>query len=203
MRVIRLLAFGIAVGISIGMFTWQQVHAVPAAQKTQTATPEGVPTQTSRTATASDDLIPVVRDIDGDTIVVFYQGVTTTIRLIGVDTPETVDPKKPAECFGEEASQETKSLVNGAQVRLEFDPSQGMKDVYGRTLAYVYLADGTLLDKFLIAQGYGHEYTYKTPYEYQSEFKVAQASAKTDQLGLWSPSTCNGKTGVGSKPLSS
>ncbi len=147
-------------------------------------------------STTTPGFFPVVRGIDGDTIIVDIGGNATTIRLIGVDTPETVDPRKPVECFGPEASAETKQLVDGREVRLTYDSSQGEFDKYHRTLAYVYLEDGTLLNEFLIAKGYGHEYTYQTPYIYQSEFRAAQKSAQKSQLGFWSPETCNGNTGI-------
>ena len=148
----------------------------------------------STTATSSLGVSPVLRVIDGDTIVVLFEGVTTTVRLLGVDTPETVDPHKSMQCFGPEASAEVKQLLDGTSVQLEADPSQGHLDWYGRTLAYVYLPDGTLLDEFLIAQGYGREYTYHSAYKYQARFKAAQENAKREQRGLWSPTTCDGGT---------
>ncbi|MDD4901731.1 MAG: thermonuclease family protein [Patescibacteria group bacterium] len=132
--------------------------------------------------------------VDGDTIKVNIGGTITTLRLIGIDTPETVDPRKPVQCFGKEASNKAKELLSGQKVRLEKDPSQGELDKYGRTLAYVYRVDGLFYNKYMIAQGYAHEYTYDTPYKYQAEFKAAQKTAQDNQLGLWSPSTCNGDT---------
>lgn len=147
----------------------------------------------------TSDTYPVVHVMDGDTFAVLINGSTTTIRVIGLDTPETVDPRKPIECFGPEASAEAHKILDGQYVRLEYDPSQGSKDVYGRMLAYVFLMDGTLYDEFMIAEGYGHEYTFKTPYEYQTGFKAAQAEAHKEQLGFWSPATCNGNTGTASQ----
>jgi micrococcal nuclease len=193
-RGLRVVIAGVIIAVLAGIFGWQKENGPAAAKQLP-----GIVASPEVAATSSDPgFDPVVRDIDGDTIVVLSDGATTTVRLIGVDTPETVDPRKPVECFGHEASAETKKLVEGQSVRLELDPSQGQFDKYGRTLAYVYLPDGTNLDEFLIAQGFGHEYTYKTAYEYQKGFKAAQAEAQKEQLGLWSPATCNGNTGTSS-----
>lgn len=136
------------------------------------------------------DLVTVTRIVDGDTIVVDINGTQEKIRLIGVDTPETVDSRKPVQCFGKEASVFTKKLLEGNQVRLESDLSQGDRDKYGRLLRYVFLPDGTFLNKEIITQGYGHEYTYRTPYHYQSDFKTAEHSARESQKGLWAPTAC-------------
>lgn len=116
------------------------------------------------------------------------------MRLIGLDTPETVDPRKPVQCFGKEASNKGKELLTGKKVRLEKDTTQGDKDKYGRTLAYIYTESGIFYNKYMIEQGYAHEYTYNTSYKYQSEFKQAQKTAESNKVGLWSPSTCNGVT---------
>ena len=88
----------------------------------------------------------VTRVVDGDTIIV---GAGERVRLIGVDTPETKDPRKPVEYYGKEATAFTKKMVQGKRVRLEFDQANahiGHKDRYRRTLAYVFLEDGTFLN---------------------------------------------------------
>lgn len=137
------------------------------------------------------NLVIVTRVVDGDTIIVDLNGTQEKIRLIGVDTPETVDPRKPVQCFGKEASSFTKNLLEGKEVRLESDPSQGDHDKYGRLLRYVFLSDGMFANKEIIAQGYGHEYTYRTPYQYQTDFKTAERTARELLKGLWSPTACN------------
>lgn len=111
-----------------------------------------------------------------------------------MDTPETVEPRKPVQCFGKEASNKAKELLVGTKVRLEKDSTQGELDKYGRTLAYIYREDGLFYNKYMIEQGYAHEYTYNTPYKYQAEFKAAQKSAQENLRGLWSPTTCDGDT---------
>lgn len=142
----------------------------------------------------SYDYYSVTDVVDGDTIKVNINGKVETLRLIGLDTPETVDPRKPVQCFGKEASNKAKEILTGKKVRVEKDSTQGELDKYNRLLAYVYREDGLFYNKYMIEQGYAHEYTYNTPYKYQVEFKAAQKSAQSTQLGLWSPNTCNGDT---------
>jgi hypothetical protein len=76
-------------------------------------------------------------------------------------------------------------------------------DKYGRLLAYVYREDGLFYNKYMIEQGYAHEYTYNTPYKYQSEFKAAQKFAQENSRGLWSPDTCNGDTTTSTQTIDS
>ena len=130
--------------------------------------------------------------VDGDTLDVVADGQTLRLRLIGVDTPETVDPRKPVQCFGVEAATRTRVLVEGASVWLEDDLAQGDKDVYGRLLRYVWLADGSLLNLSLVLDGYGIESAFGARYKYQDVFVQAQQLARGALRGLWSPSTCNG-----------
>lgn len=132
--------------------------------------------------------------VDGDTIKVNINGAVVTFRLIGMDTPETLDPRKTVQCFGKEASNKAKEILVGKKVRIEKDATQGDVDKYGRQLAYIYREDGLFYNKYMIEQGYAHEYTYNIPYKYQTEFKAAQKSAQENQRGLWSPDTCNGDT---------
>lgn len=137
---------------------------------------------------------PVVKVVDGDTIAILMNGKSVTLRLIGIDTPETVDPRKPVQCFGKAASDKAKELLAGKTVRLEFDASQGTLDKYGRTLAYVFLADGIFFNEYMIAAGYAHEYTYNLPYKYQVGFKEAEKRAREEKKGLWADETCAGDT---------
>ena len=102
----------------------------------------------------------VTKVVDGDTIWVDNNGKREKIRMIGMDTPETVDPRKPVQCFGLEASAQAKTILSGQSVYLESDPSQDTVDKYGRTLAYVWTTSGRLFNLDMIADGYAHEYTY-------------------------------------------
>jgi endonuclease YncB( thermonuclease family) len=140
----------------------------------------------------SQKTYPVVKVVDGDTLDVNIDGKTERLRLIGIDTPETVDPRKSVQCFGVEASNKAKELLLGQNVGLEADESQGERDKYKRLLRYVFLPDGTNFNLFMIAEGYAHEYTYGESYKYQSEFKQAQIEARNNQKGLWSAETCSG-----------
>ena len=139
---------------------------------------------------AADGPYSVVKVVDGDTITVRRGGGNVTVRLIGVDTPEVKDPRKPVECFGEEASAETTRLLTGQRVYLEADPGQDQSDRYGRALRYVWTTDHQLVNLHLIEAGFAHEYTYDTPYKYRTEFRAAQNAARDAGRGLWSPSAC-------------
>lgn len=132
----------------------------------------------------------VIKVVDGDTIKVDINGTQETIRLIGINSPESVDPRKPVECFGIEASNRAKELLNNKKVILENDPTQGERDKYQRLLRYVWLEDGTFFNKKMISDGYANEYTYNTPYKYQAEFKQAEAEAKALKKGLWAEDAC-------------
>ncbi|MGI6348262.1 MAG: thermonuclease family protein [Patescibacteria group bacterium] len=136
------------------------------------------------------DLYKVYSVVDGDTIKLYIDNKLESIRMIGLDTPETVDPRKEVQCFGVEASNKAKEMLNGKNVILEKDESQGERDKYGRLLLYVYLEDGTLFNKWMIENGYGHEYTYNVPYKYQVEFQNAEKYARENKLGLWADNAC-------------
>jgi len=147
-----------------------------------------------QTTTGDESLYTVVKVIDGDTIDVVVQGKTERLRLIGVDTPETVDPRKTVQCFGVEASNKAKEILNGQRVKIEADVTQGNRDKYGRLLRYVFLADDTNFNQRMIEDGYAHEYTYNVPHKYQTDFMAAEKNAREKKLGLWSDETCAGNT---------
>lgn len=122
----------------------------------------------------------VTRVVDGDTLKL---STGETVRLIGVDTPETVDPRKPVERFGKEASAFTKRAAEGKKVRLELEGASN-KDKYGRTLAYVWLPDGKLLNAEIIRQGYGHAYV-QYPFARMEAFRALEKEAREKRRGLW------------------
>jgi micrococcal nuclease len=126
----------------------------------------------------------VVRVIDGDTIKVRIGGRTETVRLIGVDTPETVDPRRLVQYFGSEASEFVNDMALGEDVSLEADPQCANRDKYRRLLRYVYLEDGTLLNSEIITQGYGFAYT-KYPFSKMREFRRLERRARKGERGLW------------------
>ena len=127
----------------------------------------------------------VTKVIDGDTIRVRLGSKTETVRLIGVNTPETVAPNKPVECFGPEASARTKDLLgDDTVVRLERDATT--RDRYGRLLAYVYrVSDGLFINLSLIADGYGKAMPFDDTPMFHTQFADAELAARTALLGLW------------------
>jgi micrococcal nuclease len=141
----------------------------------------------------SVDGYPVVKVVDGDTVRILTDGHEETIRLIGINTPETVDPRRPVQCFGKEASEKAKEILSDTRVFLEDDPTQGDRDKYGRLLRYVLLPDGTNFNRKMIEWGYAYEYTYDVPYRYQAEFKEAERHAREEKAGLWSAEACGRK----------
>ena len=127
----------------------------------------------------------VVRFDDGDTIVVDMNGTEEKVRFIGVDTPETQDPRKAVQCFGKAASSYTRGRIGDQPVRLEADPLSTNRDRYNRLLRYVYLPDGTLMNLDIIQQGYGFAYL-SFPFTKSDEFRAAQTTAREQNKGLWS-----------------
>lgn len=121
---------------------------------------------------------------DGDTLIVDMNGVEEKIRFIGVDTPETKDPRKPVQCFGKAASAFTKKLIGNNPVKLEADPTNTNRDRYNRLLRYVYLPDGTFVNLEIIKQGYGFAYV-SFPVQKLEEFRAAQKEAREQNRGLW------------------
>ncbi len=130
----------------------------------------------------ASDIYTVNSVVDGDTIKITYNGKEESVRLIGVDTPETVHPTKEVQAYGIEASDYTKAQLAGKQVRLEFDVEQ--RDSYGRLLAYVWIGD-TLFNETLIAEGYGQVATFPPNVKYVERFTAAQKTARDASKGLW------------------
>lgn len=126
----------------------------------------------------------VIKVIDGDTIKLENGGV---VRYIGIDTPETVHPSKPVQCFGEEASKKNKELVEGKEVRLEKDISD--TDKYDRLLRYVYIGD-TFVNDYLVRNGYAHSSSYPPDVKYQDQFNQAEEEARENKRGLWADGAC-------------
>lgn len=128
---------------------------------------------------------PVVRVVDGDTIRVDRDGEEIVVRFIGINTPETVAPNRPIECFGPEASARTKELLAGANVWLEYDEVSGLTDKYDRTLAYVWTSPDTMLNEQLVREGYAEEYTYSDGFRWQQVLEQAERDARERNVGLW------------------
>jgi micrococcal nuclease len=125
----------------------------------------------------------VTRVVDGDTAHVFLRGRDVTVRFIGIDTPETVAPGQPIECYGPEASQFTTRQLTGRQIRLEFDVDR--IDPFGRTLAYLWMRDGSMFNETLVRRGFATVATYPPDTRYVDRFEASQRMAKTAGRGLW------------------
>lgn len=127
----------------------------------------------------------VVRVVDGDTVRVRLRSGTETVRYIGVDTPESVKPGAPVECFGRQASAFNRRLVAGRRVRLRFGPER--RDRYGRLLAYVYLGPRgrRSVNAALVAKGYGTVITIPPNTEHTARFGRLERRARRRELGIW------------------
>jgi micrococcal nuclease len=124
--------------------------------------------------------------VDGDTVRVHVDGRPRTVRLIGVDTPELRDrhnPTAPPQPFAREAADFTRRALNGQRVRLEYEPHDRF-DVYGRTLAYVFLDDGTFFNRELVRTGYARAYR-RFRFRYRKQFIADEAAARREGRGLW------------------
>jgi micrococcal nuclease len=124
----------------------------------------------------------VTRVVDGDTVHVFLDGKDVTIRLIGIDTPETVAPGQPVECFGPEASRFAIARLTGRDVLLEFD--RDPIDPFGRTLAYLWLG-GQLFNETLVAQGFAQAKSHPPNTAHQAALDAAEDLARRANRGRW------------------
>lgn len=179
--------------------TEDEVVALPQAQTLQQQpeaekqnTPELVDPKIAEveqaTTQAKEEVFKVASVVDGDTIKL-ENG--QAVRYIGIDTPETVHPSKPVQCFGKEASAKNKELVLGKEVRLVKDVSE--TDKYGRILRYVYVGD-TFINDYLVRNGYANSYSYPPDVKFQDQFKQAEEEARTNKRGLWADGVCDMET---------
>jgi micrococcal nuclease len=155
-------------------------EATPTAAVTAAPTPIPPPSFPDGTTPAT-----VIRVVDGDTIEVEIDGETHKVRYIGIDTPETVDPRRPVGCFGEEASAANKALVEGLIVGLEGDVSD--TDTFGRLLRYVWLSDSEMVNAILVREGYAQSSAYPPDVRHQELFDGLEAEARSAGRGLWGP----------------
>ncbi len=135
----------------------------------------------------------VIRVVDGDTLAARLDGENKefTVRLLGVNTPETVDPRKPVECFGKEASAFAKKSLTGKRIRLEADPLSDERDKYDRLLRKVITEEGIDFNAALVREGYAYAYlSFPLNPERKRELNLLQEEAKVNKRGLWSPEAC-------------
>lgn len=183
------------IGFTLGRISkdnwWQRIRPYPTAnsRSTSSLTLPNISVEPS-----PSEIIKVTRVIDGDTIEIepsasSGQKVRERVRYLGIDTPETVDPRKPVQCFGVEASKKNRELVEGKAVRLEKDITD--KDKYGRLLRYVYVdpsvSSGQVLfvNLELVKQGFAFSYTYPPDVKHQTEILEAEKEAREANRGLW------------------
>jgi len=172
---------------------WDARHCDGGAPTPQPA-PDPEPTPVAIVSTESATVVSVV---DGDTIKVNRGSGTESVRLIGIDTPETVHPTKPVECFGKEASAYLSSLLSpGAVVTLKTDSIGDTVDKYGRLLRYVEL-EAVDINAKLVKQGYAYAYT-TYPFSRSSDYVAYQSDAEKQGLGLWAPGVCDVTATTGS-----
>jgi len=126
--------------------------------------------------------VTVTRVVDGDTVEVELEGETEDIRYIGVDTPETVEPGAPVDCFGPQASNFNHRLVEGRPVRLVFGVER--RDQYGRLLAYVYLGD-RFVNAILLRRGLARTLTFPPNDRFAERFERLETGAARAGRGLW------------------
>lgn len=123
--------------------------------------------------------------VDGDTIkITTVSGRVESVRLIGINTPETGGPYRTKECFGNESTAAMKQRVLNKEVTLERDDTQGNRDKYERLLRYVFLGDENV-NQSMIEGGYAYEYTYAKSYKYQQSFQIAERDARVHRRGIW------------------
>jgi micrococcal nuclease len=134
----------------------------------------------------------VQRVTDGDTFVAEVGGRRERVRVIGVDTPETVAPNRPVEPYGRQAASFAERHLTGATVRLAGDAEP--RDRYGRLLAYVWLADGTFWNALLVAEGYAQQLTIPPNVTYAGLFRRLAAEARRQDRGLWATPAGEGDT---------
>lgn len=183
--VLVLLGFIAGVALIIfGIFPATEIVVTPAPAPSVIAIPEAT---SSAIRGVDGQMALVVKVIDGDTLEVDIDGENFKLRLVGIDTPETVDPRRPVGCFGKEASSQVKELLSGKKVILQKDVSN--TDKFGRLLRLVYLPleDKTTLfvNDYLVREGFAKASTYPPDVKYAAQFLAAQKQAQENNRGLW------------------
>jgi micrococcal nuclease len=187
MKLIAFLVIGVVVGAACSLGDSGPTQASPSGSPSVETTPSPSPSPTPSASPSPSSKVEkpnatVTRVIDGDTIEANFRGRTIDVRLIGIDTPETVDPSEPIECYGPAASRFTTRALEGERVRLEFDVER--LDRYGRTLAYVWLAN-RMFNEQLVTEGYANVSTFPPNVKYVERFRAAQKVARSENRGLW------------------
>lgn len=183
--IITLLIISISAGITL---IWQGLNLDTHFKNAQVLGNKTDPAPATSSANLNGQVnYKVVKVIDGDTFHIDLNGQEVSVRMIGIDTPETVDPRRPVGCFGKKASEETKRLLEGKEVILEKDVTD--TDKYNRLLRYVYLpvtgGDLLFVNDYLVRQGFAKNYTYPPDVKFDERFRLAETDARENLRGLW------------------
>lgn len=174
-----ILLIGIAVSVSRSLPT----TTLPSPTLTPRPEPSLQVASNSGVLSGQSESIQVARVIDGDTIELKNGN---KVRYIGIDTPETSDPRTGIQCFGREAYERNRQLVENAYITLEKDVSE--TDRYGRLLRYVY-KDGVMVNELLVKEGFARSSSYPPDVAHQDLFRTAEAAARVEGVGLWGTCT--------------
>lgn len=135
--------------------------------------------------------VELVEIVDGDTAKFKMNGEQITVRFLGINTKETVDPERGEEAWGKEGSDFTKEkLKNATKIELEFDSSADKRDKYDRYLAWIWI-DDELLQNLLIQSGFAETYMLQNNYKYAGMLQESEEIAKNNKIGIWSEETSN------------
>lgn len=192
--VARLVWVGLG-AFSLGALIGNPLASLDAPQKSSAAAQPAAPASNPSTANTKPlTSAKVVAIEDGDTFIVITAGKREKVRLIGYDAPELSEGNQPSQCFALQATERPKADLLGKTVALQGDALHPDRDPSGRLLRYVQLG-GKDYGKFLIENGYGHEYSYKARgHSLQQSYQEAQFRAENAQQGLWSNQNCDGNT---------
>lgn len=152
---------------------------------------DSAPIQIANETTATST-VRVTRIVDGDTFEVTIGDQVEKVRMLGIDTPESVDPRKPVQCFAKEATKKLKELIDGQEIVLTPDFTNDDRDKYNRLLRYVAREDGLLVNEEMIKEGYAYAYI-KFPFERRATYLKLQTEARSMGRGLWATTTCSGR----------
>ncbi len=190
----------------VGVILWFTQKPAPSSDALPSATTSTVASVVPAASTSSQPVIRwpetlttnarITRTVDGDTVDALFDGETKVarIRLLGINTPESVDPRRPVQCFGKEASRVLKELVEGDRVHLVEDPQADDRDRYGRLLRHLVTEEGIDVNATLVAQGYAHAYLdFPLGKDRKAQLRRLESEAREAERGLWSPKTCDGQ----------
>lgn len=177
--------------VAFGLLSQQQVSdLLEFSQEISSESASTSSTVAGATVSATTVTYLVEKVVDGDTIKVRVGDLLETVRLVGINTPESVDPRKAVECFGVEAATQLKAILLGQRVSLQKDQTQADRDRYGRLLRFVFLDDQDV-GLWLLKEGYAKESLYSNqPHVYRDMYIAAEQLAKTAERGLWAKTAC-------------